>query len=220
MRRQRRFWLIGIAVVLTAAVLFAFPDLRNLVSEDRVRAAVAAAGLLGPLVIILLMMAAVVFSPIPSAPIALAAGAAYGHGFGTLYVVTGAEAGAMIAFGLARWLGRDVVSRWLGDSLGAVRLLGSQGLLMWLVFISRLMPFVSFDLVSYGAGLSALAFWRFAIATLAGILPASFLLAHLGGELAQAPSPATLWLVFGLGLFTGIPVLLALWRGRKNRENG
>ena len=40
---------------------------------------VARAGLLGPVVIVTLLTLAVVASPIPSAPIALAAGAAYGH---------------------------------------------------------------------------------------------------------------------------------------------
>ena len=44
-------------------------------------------------------------SPIPSAPVALAAGAAYGHVWGTVQVVIGAELGALIAFGLARVLG-------------------------------------------------------------------------------------------------------------------
>ena len=46
------------------------------------------------------------------------------------------------------------------------------------------LPFIFFDVVSYAAGLTALSFWRFAIATLASIMPASFLLAHFGNEMA------------------------------------
>ena len=53
------------------------------------------------------------------------------------------------------------------------------------VFATRLMPFLSFDVISYAAGLTPLATWRFAVATVAGIVPASFLLAHFGGELAS-----------------------------------
>ncbi|PHQ99858.1 MAG: hypothetical protein COB39_01420 [Marinosulfonomonas sp.] len=49
--------------------------------------AVATAGLFGPWIIIGLMTFAVVTSPIPSAPIAMAAGAAYRHIYGTVYVV-------------------------------------------------------------------------------------------------------------------------------------
>ncbi len=208
------------AVAAMLAALIAFPGLPGWVDEDRIRGMVAQAGPWGPVVIVALMTVAVVVSPVPSAPVALAAGAAYGHTMGTLYVLVGAESGALIAFGLARGLGREALRRRFGNRLDRVRMLGSQGLLMWLVFVSRLMPFVSFDLISYAAGLSPLGFWRFALATLAGILPASFLLAHLGGEMMRAGGTSsswlTLWLVLGLGLVTGLPLLRALWTGRKD----
>ena len=212
MNRRTGLIFLGIAVVLATAVLLLIPDLRSQFEEARIRDMAAGAGALGPALIIGLMTVAVVFSPIPSAPVALAAGALYGHGAGTLYVVVGAEAGALIAFSLARVLGGQTVRRWFGDRLSQMRLNGSQWVLMWLVFVSRLMPFVSFDLVSYAAGLSPLTFWRFAVATFAGILPASFLLAHLGGEMVEGQAGRTLWLVLGLGLVTGLPVVWGAFR--------
>jgi uncharacterized membrane protein YdjX (TVP38/TMEM64 family) len=69
-------------------------DARQLMDRDALEAMVARAGLWGPLLIIGLMTVAVVVSPLPSAPIALAAGAAYGHIWGTVQVVIGAELGA------------------------------------------------------------------------------------------------------------------------------
>jgi uncharacterized membrane protein YdjX (TVP38/TMEM64 family) len=60
-------------------------------------------GWYGPLAVVVLMTIAVVLSPLPSAPIALAAGALYGHTWGTLYVLAGAQSGAMIAFAIARY---------------------------------------------------------------------------------------------------------------------
>ena len=74
-------------------------------------------GVWGPLAVIGLMTLAILVSPIPSAPIALAAGASYGHIWGTVYVLIGAEAGALAAFALARLLGYDVLHRWFGDRL-------------------------------------------------------------------------------------------------------
>ncbi|MCI0508284.1 MAG: VTT domain-containing protein [Gammaproteobacteria bacterium] len=159
-------------------------------------------GMAGPLILISLMAVAIVLSPIPSAPIALAAGAAYGHTEGTIYVVIGSGAGAVIAFFIARLLGVDVVRQWIGDGI-TKRLLDSQTALMGIVFVSRLLPFVSFDLVSYAAGITALSFWRFAVATLAGIVPASFLLAHFGSELVSGESQRvaiTLLLLGGISL--------------------
>ncbi|HCE23521.1 MAG TPA: hypothetical protein DF282_13560, partial [Hyphomonas sp.] len=136
-------------------------------------------------------------TPIPSAPIALAAGAAYGHTVGTVYIVLGAEFGALAAFVLARFLGRDVLRQWFGDKID-VGWLGSQNALTFTVFISRLLPFVSFDIVSYAAGLSRLHFWRFGLATLAGIIPASFVLAHFGNEAVSGDTSRAAWAAIGL----------------------
>ncbi len=171
-------------------------------------------GIFGPLAIIALMTIAVVASPIPSAPIAIAAGAAYGQCIGTLYVAIGAEIGALIAFLIARLLGRQVVEKLLGSRV-ETGLLGSQNALSLAIFVSRLLPFVSFDAMSYAAGLSRLHLWRFLVATLAGILPASFALAYLGNEAATGePSPLT-WVVIGLGIMTALPLLFVSIRQKK-----
>ncbi len=190
---------------------------QRLMDRETLEVLVARAGLWGPLLIIALMSVAVVASPIPSAPIALAAGAAYGHVWGTVQVVIGAELGALIAFALARVLGHDVLRRVFGASVDA-GLLGSQNALTWTVFASRLMPFVSFDIISYAAGLSRLHAWRFALATLAGIIPASFVLAHFGGEAVSGDLGRTTWAVLGLGLITGLPLLWIATRRQVEKE--
>lgn len=195
----------------------ALAEARGLLDGERLETLVARAGLWGPVLIVTLMTLAVVASPIPSAPIALAAGAAYGHVWGTVQVVIGAELGALIAFGLARVLGRDVLRRAFGGRVDA-GLLGSQAALTATVFASRLMPFVSFDMISYAAGLSQLHAWRFALATLAGIVPASFLLAHFDGEAVSGDLDRATWAVLGLGLATGLPLLWVAMR--KGPEEG
>lgn len=121
---------------------------------------------------------------VPSAPIALAAGAAYGHTIGTIYVAAGSELGAIIAFFIGRLASSEDLHKWV-DTRISKKVLGSQNALMATVFISRLLPFISFDMVSYAAGVTRLMFWRFAIATLAGFIPASFLLAHFGSKMAS-----------------------------------
>lgn len=192
-------------------------EAQRLLDRETLEVLVARAGIWGPLLIIGLMTVAVVASPIPSAPIALAAGAAYGHFWGTVQVVLGAELGALIAFCLARALGHDVLRRVFGDRVDA-GLLGSQNALTATVFASRLMPFVSFDIMSYAAGLSRLHAWRFALATLAGIVPASFVLAHFGGEAISGDLGRTTWAVLGLGLITGLPLLWIATRRKTKKE--
>jgi uncharacterized membrane protein YdjX (TVP38/TMEM64 family) len=201
--------LIGVAVV--AALLGAYgilswtSALTTITDGPTLERYIVQLGILGPLAIIGLLATAIVLNPIPSAPIALAAGAAYGHLWGTVYVVIGAEIGALIAFAVARLVGYEVLHRWFGKrlSLGS---LASQNALMAAVFESRLLPFISFDLVSYAAGLTPLAPWRFAVATLAGIIPASFLLAHFGGEMASADAHRVTLAILALGAVTLLPI--------------
>lgn len=199
-------------IVLALAVFLLGADLLNgffdWLERDRLQAWIDSAGIYGPLLVVALMSLAIVASPLPSAPIALAAGAAYGHTFGTILVVLGAEFGAIAAFLLARRLGRPFVERHLGRNV-APGFLGSQNTLTFVVFASRLLPFLSFDLISYAAGLSPLHLWRFALATLAGVVPASFLLAHLGSAAMDGDTRTAIWTALALGGATALSVLFA-----------
>ncbi len=222
----RARWLkLGAGVLAVLALAAAYWALRatgllgTIVDEEALRGWIEHLGIWGPLAVILLMILAILASPIPSAPIAMAAGAAYGHGWGTLYVLIGAEAGALAAFGLARMLGGAALGRGFGKRLPA-GLSGSQNALMGIVFASRLLPFISFDLISYAAGLTPLSWWRFALATLAGIVPASFVLAHLGFEMASGETARFVYTALALGLITGIPIALTLLRERLRWRRG
>ena len=77
--------IIAIALIAFtfAWVLGPISDLLSSFDGDTISGWVMVAGLWGPLLIIVLMTVAVVATPIPSAPIALAAGAAYRHTLGT-----------------------------------------------------------------------------------------------------------------------------------------
>ena len=213
------FWRIGIGVSLVAVIVAAFLllDRANVLAvlsdQSSLNKVIADLGWLGPAAVIGILALAIVVSPLPSAPIALAAGAAFGHIWGTVYVVIGAELGALVAFTIARLLGLDVLRHWFGNRLN-MGLLGSQNALTIIVFVTRLLPFVSFDLVSYAAGLTLLRFWRFALATLAGIVPMSFLLTHFGGELASLDGQRIAWAALALGLVTALPLIGQVLRRR------
>ncbi|MDQ7732176.1 hypothetical protein QT231_05665 [Halomonas sp. SpR1] len=63
-------------------------------------------GAIGPLLLMLLMIIAVVVGPIPTLPVSATAGLAFGILPGTAIAATGALLGAMAAFWIARCLGR------------------------------------------------------------------------------------------------------------------
>lgn len=185
-----------------------------LLDTEKLRETVSALGFWGPFAIATFMALAIIMSPIPSAPIALASGALFGHTWGTVYILIGAELGAVTAFLIARLVGYELLKKWFGEKLNS-GILKSQKNLTLIVFFSRMVPFISFDIISYLAGLSPISFWRFSVATFTGIIPISFLLAHFGSELGNADSNRILTTVLLLGLLTAIPVVITRWKKRK-----
>lgn len=202
--------LIGLAGLYW--ILMETGALSTLTDKQGLREWVDQLGVWGPLAIITMMIMAIVMSPIPSGPIAMVAGATYGPLWGTVYVVIGAEAGALLAFGIARLLGYEVIHRWSRTRpilawLGKER---SQTALMLVVFASRLVPFISFDAVSYAAGLTPLAFWRFLIATLAGVIPTAYLIVMFGEVLITADSRGLMIVLILISGITLLPILAKL----------
>ena len=88
---------LGLAIYF---VLDASDILRVLRDGKVIQEYISATGNFGPVVIILLMTTAILISPLPSAPIAVAAGTIYGHIWGTVYVIAGSLSGASGAFSL------------------------------------------------------------------------------------------------------------------------
>jgi uncharacterized membrane protein YdjX (TVP38/TMEM64 family) len=211
--------LIGIAVVIAIAALYWLLARTGLIAllgdKAALRAGIERLGAWGPAAIVALLAIAIVVSPLPSAPVAVVAGAAYGMVFGTALVVAGAVLGAVTAFLIARCLGFELIRRWSGAErvLAMLSRDRSQLWLMGAVFLSRLLPFISFDAVSYAAGLTPLTFWRFALATLAGVVPVSVALAYAGDSLIGAGAEILLAVLI---ILVAVPMVIAavrvLWR--------
>ncbi len=174
----------GLAVLLAVYWLSSLEALSRLLDPERIGVQLNLAGpLLAPLLLMAAMALAVVISPLPSLPLDAAAGVAFGPWLGTLYAALGALAGALAAFGVARLLGRELVERVAGGHINFCRAC-SDRLLARVVFLSRLLPFVSFDVISYGAGLTNMSATRFGLATFFGMLPVTFAAVYFGSLIA------------------------------------
>lgn len=181
---------LGCVIVAAAACwwLLSFQDSERFLSPAVIVQWLEDAGPLAPLLLIASMAGAVVIPPIPSLPLDLAAGAAFGPLLGTVYAVLGAELGAIGAFLIARAVGREALSRYLkADAVFCQRCTDHQ--LMGLMFFARLIPVFSFDVVSYGAGLTNISLKTFALATLFGMIPPTFAFTYLGSSVVSAQWP-------------------------------
>ena len=177
-----------IRVLLVVGVAAAFIALEQLVglgeyfSRERIRQWLAETGPWAPAAFAAAMAAAIVVSPIPSAPLAFAGGLFFGPTLGTLYSVVGATVGAGAAFLIARGLGRAAIQRILRRPVIFCPDC-PDGLLARVVFVARLIPLVSFDLVSYGAGLTRMRFAPFVIVTALGMAPMTLLYNIFGASM-------------------------------------
>jgi uncharacterized membrane protein YdjX (TVP38/TMEM64 family) len=170
-------------------------DIASKFHPDHIQEILARVGSLAPVLYMSIMALAVIISPIPSVPLDAAAGAFFGPLLGTIYSALGALLGAVTSFLIARFLGRDFMKRFLRGHINFCTQC-SDRLLARVVFLSRLLPIVSFDIVSYGAGLTKMSLKVFIIATFLGMLPLTFIYNTFGSVLVVGS-----WLALILGLF-------------------
>ncbi|MCL1484548.1 MAG: VTT domain-containing protein [Marinobacter sp.] len=89
---------------------------------------------------------------------------------------------------------------------------GSQRFLFMAVTLTRLIPLFSFALISYAAGVTAISFWRYALATTLGMIPMTFVFAGLGHSF-ELKSP--LLTVVAAVVILVVMSILPLYLGRR-----
>ncbi|MGM7701509.1 TVP38/TMEM64 family protein [Pseudalkalibacillus sp. Hm43] len=153
-------------------------------SLDRVVGYVQSWGIFAPLISIGLMIFQAIAAPIPAFLITATNGLLFGVVWGFVISWIGAMLGAIVSFYLAKRLGYDFVKKkvnetgWLNH---LERLNGKYG--FWIVLIARLVPVVSFDLISFAAGLAGMKLRTFLVSTGIGMLPATIAYTMLGHDM-------------------------------------
>lgn len=168
-------------------------------------------GAWAPVVSTALMVLQALAAFVPSFAVGFANGLAFGTFWGGTLSCASAALAAAISFGIARVLGRATVEalvgkRSLGKADGWFERYGAYA-----VLAARLIPVVSFDAVSYAAGLTRMGFWRFLLATSAGMAPACYVYAYLG---ERAPQYVNVLLAI-FGVFVVAAVVGAVVRRRR-----
>jgi uncharacterized membrane protein YdjX (TVP38/TMEM64 family) len=112
-----RGWLFGsLAVVGLAATAWALSRLDlTQVDPAAVAAHLRAAGPLGPMALLMLLVLQCVVAPLPSEPLMMAAGFVYGAPGGFLIAWVGVVSGAVLCFASARRLGRAFAARFVSS---------------------------------------------------------------------------------------------------------
>lgn len=131
----------------------------------------------------LLMVFQSVIAPLPAFMITITNANLFGWWQGAILSWASAMAGAALCFWIARVLGRGVVEKLAGKKGIAQAEDYFKRYGKHTILVCRLLPFVSFDWVSYFAGLTSMSFLDFLIATGVGQLPATIVYSYVGGML-------------------------------------
>ena len=87
------------------------------------------------------------------------------------------------------------------------------------ILICRLLPFISFDFVSYAAGLTAIKPIPFLIATGIGQLPATVVYSYVGSNLTGSTKTILFGLLSMFALFIAVYVFKQIYQGRQAKTN-
>jgi uncharacterized membrane protein YdjX (TVP38/TMEM64 family) len=203
--------LLALGALLLVAVIAAL--LVDLPSAAQLRSRMDRVGWPGALAFVAVYAVATLL-PVPKNVFSIAAGAAFGLAGAVGLVLAGACLGAGVAFWIGRLLGRDAVERLTGERLARVdAALARRGFLA--VLGLRLVPLVPFTALNYAAGLSAVRWSHYIVATALGIVPGTVALVALG---AYGSTPASVPFVsaaVGLLVLSGLCVWAVRRRDRQ-----
>jgi len=178
-------WITIVAgVVITAALLALLFIGPKTGSVDNLRHVLLGFGSWAVLISIGLMIGQAIVAPLPANVVTITNALVFGPIWGSLLSWFSTVLGACLCFFLSKKLGKPFAQKIVGGSIQkAEKFFQKYGL--HAMFLVRMMPFVPFDAVSYGAPLVGVPFTRFLLATAVGIIPSILAYSYLGALIAR-----------------------------------
>lgn len=209
--------LVGVAVLGVLAQWF---DAARHLAE--LRTWIAELGAWGPVVFGLIYIVAVV-AAVPGSALTAAAGALFGSVVGIIVASTAATIGASLSFLIARHFARDATLRWLCGRerfRRLNRLTARYGAVA--VLLTRLSPFLPFNILNYSFGLTQVRFWTYVFWSWVGMLPGVIFVVLASTAAVRAITRGEVpWFLIYASLAAGIAVtVLAVWVRRKLQPTG
>lgn len=228
-QKKKHIAQITIIALLAATVIFYFliPGVKSFFNRiftlfssmniETIAEYIRSFGIYSVIVSFLLMVFQSLVAPLPAFLITFANAAIFGWWQGAILSWTSSMAGAALCFYIAKVLGRDVVEK-LTSKLALKNVdIFFERYGKHTILICRLLPFVSFDIVSYAAGLTSMGFISFFIATGIGQLPATIVYSYVGGMLTGGVQMVVTALLILFALSILIMLLKRIYDERKNK---
>ena len=188
---------VGAAALAAILVLWHVLPIRQWL--EAFRQWVAGLGFLGYVLYVVVYALCVVFF-IPASVLTIGAGATFGLIRGTIVVVIGATIGATLAFIVARTIARKRVEKIAAGNprfAALDRAISKEG--AKIVLLVRLAPVFPFTYSNYAFGVTGVRLLPYALATFAGIIPATFAFVYIGAAAAAASAGTVRTIVYIAG---------------------
>ncbi|WP_054029279.1 VTT domain-containing protein [Desulfatitalea tepidiphila] len=175
--------LLGVAGL---AAMWRWTPMSDWLAIERVESAlhwIAESPLTPPLVLAAFVVGGIVVVPITLLIVATVT--VFGPWLGAAYALLGAEASALVTFGLGHLLGREAVSRIAGSRINRIdRALSNRGVLT--IVTLRIVPVAPFSVINVIAGVSEIRLRDFAIGSFIGMVPGVVTIALLADRIVAS----------------------------------
>ncbi|MFX1276383.1 MAG: TVP38/TMEM64 family protein [Promethearchaeota archaeon] len=142
----------------------------------------------GIFIFILVMAIQGLLIPIPSEIVLLSTGMIWGIWGGSIMGIIGSMAAGLLCFYVSKKGGRPIAEKFVGEKAMkmADHFIEKYGI--WAIIISRSLPFVAFDPISYVSGLVEMDVKKYSIGTFIGAIPRAIFWAWLGSLFGIDPN--------------------------------
>jgi uncharacterized membrane protein YdjX (TVP38/TMEM64 family) len=187
---------------------------------DRLKAFILSFGFWAPLISAFLMVAQSIILFLPAFPIFVVNALAFGLVWGMLLSWGSAVLGSIVCFSIAKTLGRPAVERLVNRTHleAADRVLKRYE--KYIILFFGFVPVISFDVISYAAGLTLLTYWEFIPLVCIAQIPSALFYSLLVNQFDRGTLDEYWLIAAGLFIFVGIIGLTirAVMNQRRRKE--
>ena len=185
MNAERKFLLACLIFALVIYATHAFGLFELLTDLPHLQTLIRQSGLFGYSLYILLFIIATLFL-LPGSILVIAGGIVFGPLLGTLLSLIAATLASSCSFLLARWLGRDLLLKYVGHShtFQAIEKGIARNGIDFLI-LTRLISLFPYNIQNYAYGLTTIAFWPYTLISALTTLPGIVIYTVMASDLAN-----------------------------------
>ena len=185
MNAERKFLLACLIFALVIYAIHAFGLFDLLTDLPHLQTLIRQSGLFGYSLYILLFIIATLLL-LPGSILVIAGGIVFGPLLGTLLSLIAATLASSSSFLLARWLGRDLLLKYVGHSntFQAIEKGIARNGIDFLI-LTRLIPLFPYNIQNYAYGLTTITFWPYTLISALTTLPGIVIYTVMASDLAN-----------------------------------